>query len=195
MEAKIRQVSLDDAVQIQAIYSPYVRSSSISFEVDEPTIQEVRNRIEAISVHYPWLVASLPEGILGYAYASRHRERAAYQWDVEVSVYVEQSFQRQGIGTLLYTVLLKVLKDLGYYNAYAGITLPNERSVRLHERLGFRKVGVFTKVGYKLDGWHDVGWWELELHEKDTPKRRPFDITSWIEAKNEKELLEYGMSS
>ena len=100
--------------------------------------------------------------MLGYAYASRHRERAAYQWSVDVSVYVRADAHRRGIGRALYTALLRIVTAQGFYGAYAGITLPNASSVGLHEAMGFRAVGVYRAVGYKLGAWHDVGWWDLD---------------------------------
>jgi L-amino acid N-acyltransferase YncA len=101
--------------------------------------------------------------VLGYAYASAHRTRAAYQWSVDVSVYVQAQVQRSGVGCALYSSLFKLLTLQGFYNAYAGITLPNPGSVGLHESLGFRPVGMYRAVGYKLGAWHDVGWWQLTL--------------------------------
>ena len=101
--------------------------------------------------------------VLGYAYASRHRDRAAYQWSIDVSVYVRADAHRRGIGRALYAALLRIVTAQGFYRAYAGITLPNASSVGLHEAMGFRPVGVYRAVGYKLGAWHDVGWWDLAL--------------------------------
>jgi len=108
-------------------------------------------------------VAERAGGIAGYAYASRHRERRAYQWSVDVSCYVDARFRRRGVGGALYRVLLALLARQGFFNAYAGITLPNAASVALHESAGFRPIGVYRRVGYKLGAWHDVGWWGREI--------------------------------
>jgi phosphinothricin acetyltransferase len=108
--------------------------------------------------------------VAGYAYASRHRERRAYQWSVDVSCYVHRDFRRRGAGQRLYRRLLAILRRQGFFNAYAGIALPNEASVRLHERMGFRPIGVYANVGYKQGGWRDVGWWGLALA---APKPEP----------------------
>jgi len=190
MEARIRCVSPHDAAQIHSIYCPYVTSTSISFELDEPSVEEVRRRITDISAKYPWFVCCLPEGIAGYAYATRHRERAAYQWDVEVSVYVRTEHHHRGLGSRLYNVVFEVLKTLGYYNAYAGISLPNPASVAFHEKMGFRKIGVFEGAGYKFDAWHDVGWWQLALREKGDRPAPPVDFQTWVKDAGDSGLTE-----
>ena len=157
-----------DAEQVQAIYAPYV-AASISFEAEPPSVEEMGRRIAKLEGRYPWLVCEYGEEILGYAYASPHRERAAYLWSVDVSVYVEQGRRRQGIGRALYRSLFKVLSYQGYCSAYAGITLPNPASIGLHTSLGFQPVGVYRNVGYKSGAWHDVGWYWLELNSHTDP--------------------------
>ena len=115
--------------------------------------------------------------MLGYAYASAHRARAAYQWSADVSAYVHQAARRRGVGQALYTSLFQILFEQGFYNAYAGITLPNPASVRLHESLGFKLVGVYQQVGYKLGAWHDVGWWQLTVRTRNNEvPTRPLDL-------------------
>jgi phosphinothricin acetyltransferase len=160
--------SAADADAIAAIYTPYVRDTVISFEVDPPTAADMRQRIDALTATYPWLVCAAGGAVVGYAYASRHSERAAYQWSADVSVYVRADQHRRGIGRALYTALLRIVTAQGFYNAYAGITLPNASSVGLHEALGFTPVGAYRGVGYKLGAWHDVGWWELALQPRGT---------------------------
>ena len=150
--------TLADAEGILGIYAPIVRETPISFEFEPPTVEEMQRRIQATLRDLPWLVSELAGKIVGYAYASRHHERAAYQWSVDVSVYVAADHRRQGVGKSLYTALLGILQDLGYYTAFAGIALPNPGSVALHELMGFQPVGVYHKAGYKLGAWHDVGW-------------------------------------
>jgi L-amino acid N-acyltransferase YncA len=167
----IRLATAMDAEGILAIYAPIVRETAISFEVEPPTLAEMQARIEETLSRLPWLVSESDTGIGGYAYASRHRERAAYQWSVDVSVYVAASKRRHGLARGLYTSLLTILAELGYYSAFAGIALPNPASVGFHESMGFRPIGVLRNVGYKLEAWHDVGWWQLELREyKDNPE-------------------------
>lgn len=159
----IRPVLEQDAAAIAAIYRPIVRDTWISFEVDPPSAAEMRTRIEASAGDYPWLVGDLDGRVAGYAYASRHRVRPAYQWSVDVSVYVRSEVQRQRIGSALYRALFGILGRQGFRNAYAGIALPNPVSVAFHEKLGFRPIGVYRGVGYKLGRWWDVGWWGREL--------------------------------
>ena len=159
-----------DAAAIQAIYAPYCESSAVSFETRAPSTEEIGQRIRKISEQFPWIVGEVDHRILGYAYGSRHSERAAYQWSVDATVYVSPLAQRNGLGRGLYTTLFRILALQGYYKAYAGITLPNPASVGLHEALGFTPVGIYRGVGYKLGSWHDVGWWQLSLQpESDEP--------------------------
>ncbi len=164
--------TVDDAAGIAGIYEPIVRSTPISFEVEVPGEQEMRRRIERIMSAFPWLVCDYRDRLAGYAYASRHAERAAYQWSVDVSIYVHSDFRRRRVGQALYASLFRILVGQGYCNAYAGITLPNPGSVGLHESVGFRPIGVYREVGYKMGAWHDVGYWELALQPK-TPAPRP----------------------
>jgi phosphinothricin acetyltransferase len=124
----------------------------------------------------PWVVGEQQGDILGYAYASAHRARAAYQWSVDVSVYIHTSSRRSGVGRAVYSSLFKLLELQGFYNAYAGITLPNPASVGLHEAMGFQPVGVYRAVGYKLGAWHDVGWWQLPLRQRSSPPALPLDM-------------------
>lgn len=159
----IRLAASADAMQIAEIYRPIVLSTPISFETEAPDEQEIRRRIAAASSRFPWLVCELQGSIAGYAYAGAHRTRAAYQWSVDASVYVHSDFRRRGIAQALYASLFEILKAQGFFNAYAGIALPNAASVALHESLGFRPIGVYRNVGYKLGRWHDVGWWHLAL--------------------------------
>jgi phosphinothricin acetyltransferase len=159
----IRLANGNDATAVAAIYRPYVTESAISFEDEPPTTEAMADRIA--STVGPWLVLERDERVVGYAYGSKHRDRAAYAWSVDVSVYVDAAHHRGGIGCALYTSLLALLRLQGFYAAHAGITLPNVASVGLHESFGFRPVGVYTKVGYKRGAWHDVGWWQLPLRE------------------------------
>src|SRR6266849_3662186 len=176
MAATIRLATENDAEQIQAIYAPYVIHTAISFELEPPAVEEMRQRIMKTLQHWPWLVCENKGEVLGYAYTSRYRERAAYQWSVEVSVYIDERFHRLGIGRALYSPLFKLLALQGFHNAYAGITLPNPGSVGLHESLGFQPLGVYRAVGYKLGAWHDVGWWQLTLRTPTSLPDPPKDL-------------------
>ena len=161
----IRLATEADAAGIAAIYAPIVASSPISFETDPPSAADIAKRVRDTMVKYPWLIEELDGEVAGYAYATSHRVRAAYQWCVETSVYVDGRYRRRGIGQRLYGVLFDLLRLQGYVNAYAGITLPNPASVSLHEAVGFTPIGVYRKIGYKVGQWHDVGWWERPLGE------------------------------
>jgi L-amino acid N-acyltransferase YncA len=176
MNAVIRLAATDDAPGVQAIYAPIVRETAISFELEPPTVEETQERIAKTLEHYPWLVCERRGDILGYVYASQHRTRPAYQWSVDVSVYVHTKARRLGVGQALYRSLMALLILQGFYNAYAGITLPNPASVGLHESLGFQLVGVYRSVGYKLGAWHDVGWWQFTLQTRVMSPQLPTDL-------------------
>lgn len=162
----IRPATPEDAPTIQAIYSPYVLDTAISFETEAPSIAELAQRIDRARATYDWLVACIDGEIAGYAYGSAHRARAAYNKSVEVSAYVNPVFQRRGIGRQLYDALFVSLDKLGYRRAFAGITLPNRASVALHESVGFEHIGVFPEVGSKFNQWHDVGWWQRPVADR-----------------------------
>jgi phosphinothricin acetyltransferase len=194
MPAIIRLGTENDAARIQAIYAPYVLHTAISFELEPPTVEEMRQRIEKILPHWPWLVCEDKGEVLGYAYAHRFHERAAYQWSVEVSVYIDERSHRWGIGRALYSSLFKLLVLQGFYNAYAGITLPNPGSVGLHESLGFQPVGVYRAAGHKFGAWHDVGWWQLTLRALTIPPEPLKDFTAVQAASEWEAALATGLS-
>lgn len=166
---RVRDARGDDAAAIAAIYAPVVRDTPISFELEPPDAAAMRQRVLDTLERRPWLVCEREGEVVGYAYAASHRERAAYQWCVETSVYIAESARRQGVGRTLYAALLPLLARQGYVHAYAGITLPNPASVGLHEALGFRPIGVYQAIGFKLGAWHDVGWWDLTLPARALP--------------------------
>ena len=162
----IRLARSDDAAAVAAIYAPFVTGSATSFEYSPPDAVETAARIASTLAYAPYLVSEAGGEVLGFAYASKHRERAAYQWSVDVSVYIHERARRQAVGRALYTSLFALLRLQGFYSAHAGISLPNPASVGLHEALGFRPVGVYRSVGFKRGAWHDVGWWQLALRER-----------------------------
>jgi L-amino acid N-acyltransferase YncA len=170
MASHIRFAQLTDAAGILAIYAPYCESTCVSFEIVAPTVEQIQERISRITADYPWLVGEIDGQIVGYVYASRHHERAAYRWSVDVAVYVAAGHQRRGVGRILYETLFSILLEQGHFKVFAGITLPNESSVGLHESLGFRPAAVFRGVGHKFGRWLDVGWWQRDLQlERDNP--------------------------
>lgn len=162
----IRLARADDAAQVAAIYAPFVTGSATSFEYAPPDAVETAARIASTLAYAPYLVQEAGGDVMGFAYASKHRDRTAYQWSVDVSVYIHERARRQGVGSALYTSLFALLRLQGFYTAHAGISLPNPASVGLHEALGFQPVGVYRSVGFKQGAWHDVGWWQLALRER-----------------------------
>jgi len=166
---KIRDATPADAGAILSIYAPYVANTCVSFETEVPTIDAFTARIEKIVKSYPYLVCECDGVIAGYAYATRHRERGAYRYSADSSVYVAHDYQRRGIGRALYTRLFELLASLGIYTVFAGVVLPNERSVGLHKALGFTEVGTYHNAGYKLGRWLDIIWLEKPLREYDEP--------------------------
>ena len=167
MTSKIRFATPADAAAVLEIYGPFCDNSPITFETERPAIAEIENRIRKINERYPWLICEKDNQVVGYAYASPHRDRAAYRWSVDIAIYISGSHRGLGIGTALYTVLFELLRIQGYFKAYAGITLPNPASIRVHQRLGFSLVGIYKQVGYKAGAWHDVSWWDLSLQPMD----------------------------
>jgi len=162
-----------DAAACAAVYAPYVTESIISFELTPPDEPEMRARIERTTATHPWLVAELDGEVVGFAYGSPHRERAAYRWAADVSVYLAERSHRRGIGRALYEKLFGLLKEQGFHTLCAGISLPNDASIGLHEALGFVPVGIYRNIGFKHGAWHDVGWWQLELLPPAVPPAEP----------------------
>jgi phosphinothricin acetyltransferase len=176
MAARIRLAGVHDARAIAEIYRPFVERTAISFETEPPTPQEMERRISETMTSHPWLVCELGERVAGYAYATRHRVRTAYQWSVDTSVYVDEKHWRVGIARGLYASLFPMLAVQGFCNAFAGIALPNPGSVGLHESVGFTSIGVYERVGYKLGAWRDVGWWQRPLTALETPPAQPLNL-------------------
>ncbi len=162
----LRLARPDDAAALAAIYGHYVATTPISFETVPPSADEMARRIALVERHAPWLVCERAGRVSGYAYLSRHHERAAYAWSTDCAVYVAAAERGRGIGRALYRALFALARLQGFYAVHAGITLPNAASVALHEAFGFVPVARYPKVGFKLGAWHDVGWWQLELSER-----------------------------
>ena len=162
-EMKIRVARADDAKDIASIYAPIVADTFISFEDTPPSASEMAHRMEATLQTHPWLVADEDGTVRAYAYASAHRVRAAYKWSCDVSVYVDASARRRGLACLLYARLFETLVNQGFGAVFAGIALPKDASVGVHERMGFKLVGVYRRVGFKQGEWRDVGWWSRPL--------------------------------
>jgi phosphinothricin acetyltransferase len=161
----VRVATLDDAASVAAIYAPYVRDTIISFEEIPPSVDEMRSRMARIMTTHPFLVFEDQGAVLAYAYASTHHERAAYRWSADVTIYAAPEAHRKGVGRALYDRLIEIMAMQGFHAAFAGITLPNEKSVGLHEAMGFRHVGTYLEVGYKFGAWRDVGWWGRSISD------------------------------
>ncbi len=175
-DLRIRLADPDrDADRGAAIYRPAVETGIASFEEVAPTADEMAERMRSTVERLPWLVAErAADGhLIGYAYAAAHKPRAGYRWSVDVSVYVDVDAHGRGVGRALYDQLLDILRRAGYVNVYAGIALPNPASVRLHEAIGMRRIGVYERVGWKFDRWHDVAWFGMRLSDPDGQPPEP----------------------
>jgi len=154
-----------DAEEILAVYAPYIKETAITFEYEVPSLEEFRRRIETISAEYPYLVCESGGKVVGYAYAHRQMQRAAYQWNAELSVYLDGAHSRRGLGKALYGALIEILRLQNVRNVYGGVTVPNAPSEALHESMGFTRLGVYHDTGYKCGAWHDVAWFERSIGE------------------------------
>ncbi len=195
MESGIRVATLADASAVRRIYAPFCEDSAVTFEETVPTEAELVDRIEGTLETYPWLVCERDGEVVGYAYAGKLRKRRAYEWVVELSVYVAEDARRSGVGRALYESLFAILERQGVYDAYAVTTLPNPATVRFHERLGFERFADFPRVGYTQEEWHDVRWWRRELADKPENPERPIPFLEVRESDELSELLVTGESS
>lgn len=165
---RLRLASSADAPQVAEIYEPIVRDTAISFELVPPSPEEMAARIKTTLQNHVWIVADDHSKIAGYAYAGKHRDRAAYAWSVDTTIYVRDSVRGKGVGRRLYRAVLQILSAQNYRMAFAGIALPNQASVALHESVGFKHLGTYPEVGFKFSQWHDVGWWSRPLTSRPT---------------------------
>jgi phosphinothricin acetyltransferase len=164
---RIRIATLGDAAAITRIYQPYILNTAITFEYDPVSVEEMQRRMEMVQEHFPWLVYEKEGKVVGYAYCSKFKERAAFQWDCECSVYIDEDYHRQGIATALYDKLFDLIQKQGYYTIYALITNSHNSSISLHKKFGFHETAVYEKTGYKMGKW-----WDLLVMEK---RLRSFD--------------------
>jgi len=175
---EIRLATKEDAASMLNIYAPFILNSGITQEIEIPSLENFTQRIISTLSERPWLVYIINGELAGYAYAGKHRERKGYQWCIEPSVYIESKYYNRGVADALYTALFSILKLQGYVNAYAVITLPNDKSVRFHEKFGFSYLTTYKKIGFKLGQWHDVGWWEMQINPHLNNLFDPEKITS-----------------
>lgn len=169
---KIRLAKVEDATSLVTIYAPYVQKTAITFEYEVPSVAEFQSRIEKTLEKYPYLVAEEEGQILGYAYASTYYGRTAYDWAVELSVYLHPDARGRGLGSQLYDQLEDLLEKQGYLRFLACIALPNDASIHLHKKRGYVQVGHFPKIGYKFDQWHDVVWFQKTLDKPAQPLKK-----------------------
>ena len=177
----IRLITEGDANDVLEIYKPYVLDTIISFEYEVPTLEEFLQRIKTYTSEFPWLVCLQGNKIIGYTYASKHRDRTAYQWSVDAAVYLSPEMHRKGIASILYGSLFSILRLQGCFNVYAGISLPNEKSIGFHKSMGFEEIGIYKKTGYKHGNWHDTAWFQLHLSEHIDNPPKPKKISEVIE--------------
>ena len=169
----VRDATAAQAPASAAVYAPYVLGTAITFEVEPPSVAEMARRIAAARERHAWVVLEDDGRVAGYAYAGPYKERAAYRWSCEVSVYLEQGRRRGGAGRALYEALFERLAARGYRTAVAGMTLPNPASEGLHRALGFEPVGVWRRIGWKGGAWHDVAWVQRALADGEDPPAEP----------------------
>jgi len=163
VSVEIRTPRSEDGDALAAIYGPHVTDGVASFELVAPHPDQMAARVSATLRTHPFLVAERDGVVVGFAYGATHHARAAYRWVVDVSVYIAATARRQGVGRALYSELLSRLRRQGFVVACAGVTLPNDASVALHEAFGFEPIGIYREIGFKMGKWHDVGYWQLEL--------------------------------
>lgn len=171
MNAIIRLAEKRDVSGILEIYTPFILDTSVTFEEEVPSEESFWERMQGIMAELPYLVCEIDGRVAGYAYASGYRSRASYRWSKEVSVYVHPDFQRRKVAHALYTSLNEMVRYQGIADLLAIITMPNEPSVSFHENFGYVKCGEFSKVGYKLNQWQNVGWFELFLQDENKPPK------------------------
>jgi phosphinothricin acetyltransferase len=169
----VRDATAADASACAVLYAPYVTDTVVTFETEPPTAEQMAERIAAAQRRHAWLVLEDDGAVVGYAYGGPYKERAAYRWSCEVSVYLERGRRRTGGGRALYGALVARLADRGFRTAVAGMTLPNPASEGLHRALGFEPVGVYRRIGWKHGAWHDVAWVQRTLASADDPPAEP----------------------
>lgn len=194
----IRLATPADAAGMLDIYKYYVENTAYTFEYEIPSVEEFQSRIIAVIRAFPWLVCEINNRIVGYAYAHKHRDRTAYQWSPESTIYVDRHYHGKGLARILYEALFDILKLQGFFNVYAGVLSTNENSCAFHKALGFEEIGLFRNIGYKHGQWHSNMWFQLYLadHHAEPSVPAAFNemkdspvITAILKAANQK--LEY----
>ncbi|WP_408959884.1 N-acetyltransferase family protein [Natrinema sp. 74] len=194
-DVRIRVATPADAAAVRDIYAPFCESTAVTFEEATPTEAELADRIGSTLESHPWLVCETDDEVVGYTYAGPLRKRRAYEWVVELSIYVAESARRSGIGRALYESLFAVLERQGIRDAYAVTTVPNPETERFHERLGFERLVDFPGIGYADDEWRDVAWWRRPLAEKTDDPDRPRPLPAVREDDDWESLVRTGEAS
>eukprot|EP01111_Echinosteliopsis_oligospora_P005299 TRINITY_DN1857_c0_g1_i1.p1 TRINITY_DN1857_c0_g1~~TRINITY_DN1857_c0_g1_i1.p1 ORF type:complete len:191 (-),score=40.48 TRINITY_DN1857_c0_g1_i1:12-584(-) len=176
---EVRFAKEEDASRVREIYAPYIIDSSVSFEEEVPSVDDIACRIRSLHPTYPWLccVDSSCNKVIGYAYVSKFRERVAYRWSVDVAIYIDKQYQGKGVASILYSRLFQIVRAQGFFNIYALIAEPNDLSFHLHRKFGFKHVATFTNPGYKAGQWRNVQWWEMILSPHTNPPLPPIPYT------------------
>lgn len=195
MGVTIRLATEEDAAAITEVYRPIVENTHISFETVPPTVEEMTGRILTIVIRFPWLVCEHDGTVIGYAYATTHRDRAAYQWGIDVSVYVDESYQRKNVARGLYESLFELTALQGFYTAYAVIALPNRPSVSFHESFGFEQIGLYRQAGFRNGQWHDVGHWERQIQPVSNPPSSPKPLEDLVGSRRFDDAIKAGKAS
>ncbi len=194
MNASIRLAEKRDVQGILEIYAPFILETAVTFEETIPEEESFWERIQGIMTELPFLVCEIDGRIAGYAYASGYRSRASYRWTKEVSVYIHPDFHRKKVAQALYSSLNEMVRYQGIADLLAIITMPNEPSVAFHEQFGYRKCAEFSKVGYKMGQWQNVGWFELFLQdETQAPKDRILTLKEIIDLPIFQEAIQNGL--
>lgn len=170
---KIRPFRIEDSSSILEIYAPFITNGGVSFETTVPPLPDFEIRLKTIAAKYPFLVAEIDHKVAGYAYAGLHRDRDAYKWIVETSVYLHPDFRKQGLGEQLYQQLFDILQQRNFVWAYAGITQPNESSMALHTKMGFSVFATYLNAGWKNGQWYDVVWLRKPVNQASSPPPEP----------------------
>jgi phosphinothricin acetyltransferase len=173
-----------------AVYKPYVETTANTFEYEVPLLQEYKGRVEAVLPGYPWLVCEADGKIIGYAYGHKHRDRTAYQWSPESTIYLSQDYHGKGIARILYEALFAILKLQGFINVYAGVLSTNTGSNKLHRAMGFGEIGLFKNIGYKLGEWHSNIWYELAIREHMQDPATPKTMAEIIRTEKFMEIMD-----
>ena len=185
----MRQATMADAEAILNIYAKYISDTTVSFEIEVPTVEEFQKRMEKIQAQFPWLVCEIDGVVAGYAYASKHAQRAAYRWSADLSVYIDEKYHRRHMADALYTAIYAMLKAQGYYTVYAGVSTPNPKSEAFHLAQGFAVVGVYPNVGYKLGKWCTLTWYGLSLQDYSEEPQEPKALKAALTEQEIKEIL------